>query len=106
MPIRDPYPLGFSVDNGGNIIDPNQPAVNATYSSVGEPSKAPPERLHRVNGHAAVLAMMYCASKVRDGEWVQGAPSHVFTEFMTELAERGFYLGTGDHDADLAEESP
>jgi hypothetical protein len=42
--------------------------------------------------HKETLAMMRAAAKVRDGRWVNGAPSHVFAEFAKQLNEDGWEL--------------
>lgn len=60
---------------------------------------APPSKLHRVNGHEAIIAVLQASAKVRDGRWIRGAPSHVLADLLTELASRGYYLGVEDRDA-------
>lgn len=40
----------------------------------------------------AVLAMTVASSKVRGGRWFQGAPTHIFPEFLTELERLGWQL--------------
>lgn len=39
---------------------------------------------------AALVAM----SRVRDGMWIRGAPTHVLAEFLTELEKDGWVLTT------------
>lgn len=60
--------------------------------------KPPPMKLHRVNGYDATTAMLGAMFAVRNGAWVNGAPTHVLAEFLTALADRGFYLGVEDRE--------
>lgn len=63
----------------------------------------PPSKLHRVNGHAAAVVLIQSMLRVRGGEWVKGAPSHIAAELLGELEERGFYLGVPSFDAEPAD---
>lgn len=62
-------------------------------------SYRPPPKLKRINGFEAASALILAMMRTRDGTWVQGAPSHIASELLNELALRGFYLGVGDQDA-------
>lgn len=58
-----------------------------------------PAKLHRVNGSDALVALLQASVDVRDGRW-QGAPSHVFSELLSALERRGFFLGVVDREAE------
>lgn len=40
----------------------------------------------------AVLALMKAAAEVRDGAWINGAPSHIFAELVKALEADGWVL--------------
>lgn len=40
----------------------------------------------------AVMAMLLASGRVRGGSWLNGAPSHVLAEFLTELERVGWQL--------------
>jgi hypothetical protein len=40
----------------------------------------------------AVIALLKASIRVRNGQWIEGAPSHIFPEFLTELEKDGWEL--------------
>lgn len=49
-------------------------------------------RLVASKPHEETLALMRAALNVRDGRWINGAPSHVMAELATALNEQGFRI--------------
>jgi hypothetical protein len=39
-----------------------------------------------------VLALCKASLRVRNGRWINGAPSHIFAELLTELEKDGWVL--------------
>lgn len=60
----------------------------------------PPEKLHRVNGYDSSIALLGAFFDTREGLWFTGAPTHLVTEVLGHLAERGFFLGVEDRSED------
>ena len=42
--------------------------------------------------HNGVIALCKASSRVKNGRWVDGAPSHLFAELRTELEKDGWVL--------------
>ena len=42
--------------------------------------------------HKGVIALCKASLRVRNGRWINGAPSHVFAELLTELEKNGWEL--------------
>lgn len=48
--------------------------------------------MKRTIDYKAVIALLKAANRVRNGQWIKGAPSHIFPELLTELEKDGWRL--------------
>lgn len=51
-----------------------------------------------MSDNAAILALLHASLQVRHGDWIIGAPSHVFAELLSVLEADGYVLmRTSEH---------
>ncbi len=90
---------GKSGESGSVLVVRLREAIDA-IDVASFPSPAPTKAAGRpsgpggdqYDGRAAMRAALRAMSRVRDGFWVKGAPTHVLAEFLDELRADGWEL--------------